>query len=68
MPPFETILDAESHAATLAHELTHRTRHPSRLDRELGRKKWGDEGNAMDEPVAKEATSLAPNAELENTA
>ena len=27
MPPFETFRDAESHAATLAHELTHWTRH-----------------------------------------
>ncbi len=41
-----------SHAATLAHELTHWTRHPSRLDRDLGRKKWGDEGYAMEELVA----------------
>ena len=34
MPPFETFRDAECHAATLAHELTHWTRHPSRLNRE----------------------------------
>lgn len=34
-----TFRDAESHAATLAHELTHWTRHPSRLNREFGRKK-----------------------------
>ena len=27
MPPFETFRDAESHAATLAHELTHWTKH-----------------------------------------
>jgi antirestriction protein ArdC len=52
MPPFETFRDAESHAATLAHELTHWTRHPSRLNREFGRKKWGDEGYAMEELVA----------------
>jgi antirestriction protein ArdC len=50
--PFETFRDAESHAATLAHELTHWTRHPSRLDRDLGRKRWGDEGYAMEELVA----------------
>ena len=43
MPPFETFRDAESHAATLAHELTHWTRHPTRLAREFGRKRWGDE-------------------------
>jgi antirestriction protein ArdC len=52
LPPFETFRDAESHAATLAHELTHWTRHPSRLNREFGRKKWGDEGYAMEELVA----------------
>ncbi|QDU45209.1 DNA primase TraC [Symmachiella dynata] len=52
MPPFETFRDAESHAATLAHELTHWTKHPSRLDRDLGRKRFGDEGYAMEELVA----------------
>jgi antirestriction protein ArdC len=52
MPPFETFRDAESHAATLAHELTHWTRHPSRLNRDFGRKKWGDAGYAMEELVA----------------
>jgi antirestriction protein ArdC len=52
MPPLETFRDAESHAATLAHELTHATRHPSRLDRDLGRKRWGDSGYAMEELVA----------------
>ena len=29
MPPFEAFRDAESYYATLAHELTHWTRHPS---------------------------------------
>jgi antirestriction protein ArdC len=52
MPPFETFRDAESYYATLAHELTHWTRHPKRLDREFGRKRWGDEGYAMEELVA----------------
>lgn len=52
MPPFECFRDAESHAATLAHELTHWTRHPSRLDRDLGRKRFGDAGYAMEELVA----------------
>jgi len=37
---------------TLAHECTHWTRHQSRLDRDLGRKKWGDAGYAMEELVA----------------
>ncbi len=52
MPPFETFCDAESYYATLAHELTHWTRHPSRLDRDFGRKRWGDEGYAREELVA----------------
>ena len=49
---FETFRDAESYYATLAHELTHWTRHPSRLAREFGRKRFGDEGYAMEELVA----------------
>ena len=52
MPPFETFRDAESYYATLAHECTHWTRHGSRLGREFGRKRWGDEGYAMEELVA----------------
>jgi antirestriction protein ArdC len=52
MPPVETFRDAESHAATLAHECIHWTRHPSRLDRDFGRKRWGDEGYAIEELVA----------------
>ncbi|WP_254508989.1 ArdC family protein [Anatilimnocola floriformis] len=52
MPRFECFSDAESYAATLAHELTHWTKHASRLNREFGRKRWGDEGYAMEELVA----------------
>jgi antirestriction protein ArdC len=52
IPPIECFRDAESHAATLAHELAHWTRHPSRLDRDLGRKRWGDAGYAMEELAA----------------
>jgi antirestriction protein ArdC len=52
MPPFEAFRDAESYYASLAHECTHWTRHKSRLDRDLGRKKWGDAGYAMEELVA----------------
>ena len=37
MLPFETFRDAESHAATLAHELTHWTKHNKRLARDVGR-------------------------------
>jgi len=52
MPPFETFRDAESYAATLAHEITHWTKHDSRLARDMGRKSWGDEGYAREELVA----------------
>lgn len=52
MPPFEAFSDAPSYYATLAHEATHWTRHESRLNRDLGRKRWGDEGYAMEELVA----------------
>ncbi|ACK50903.1 domain of unknown function DUF1738 [Methylocella silvestris BL2] len=52
MPPFETFRDAESYYATLAHEVTHWTKHPKRLDRDFGRKRFGDEGYAMEELVA----------------
>jgi antirestriction protein ArdC len=52
MPPFESFRDAESYYATLAHEVTHWTRHPARLARDFGRKRWGDEGYAMEELVA----------------
>ena len=52
IPPFETFHDAESYYATLAHEMTHWTRHEKRLNREFGRKRWGDEGYAAEELVA----------------
>ena len=52
MPPFESFRDAESYYATLGHECTHWTRHPKRMDRDFGRKRWGDEGYAMEELVA----------------
>lgn len=52
MPYFETFRDPESYYATLAHEMTHWTRHNTRLDRDFGRKRWGDEGYAMEELVA----------------
>jgi antirestriction protein ArdC len=51
--PFpEMFRDVESYTATVAHELTHWTRHKSRLDRSFGRKRWGDEGYAAEELVA----------------
>ena len=52
VPPFECFEDPQSYYATLAHECTHWTRHPSRLGRDLGRMAWGDEGYAREELVA----------------
>jgi antirestriction protein ArdC len=52
MPPFETFRDAEGFAATLAHELTHWTKHDKRLARDMGRVRYGDEGYAREELVA----------------
>jgi antirestriction protein ArdC len=52
MPPFESFRDAESYYATLAHGMTHWTKHVKRLERDFGRKRWGDEGYAMEELVA----------------
>ena len=52
MPPFIAFDEAESYYATLAHEVTHWTRHETRLNREFGRKRWGDEGYAAEELVA----------------
>jgi antirestriction protein ArdC len=40
------------------HESAHFTKHPSRLNRDLGRKQWGDEGYAREELVAEIA--IAP--------
>jgi antirestriction protein ArdC len=65
MPVIEAFRDAESYYATLAHEMTHWTRHPSRLDRDFGRKRFGDEGYAMDELVAELGSAfLAADLEL----
>lgn len=52
IPPFGAFNDPEAYYATLAHECVHWTRHPSRLDRDLGRRRWGDDGYAREELVA----------------
>lgn len=52
MPTFESFLSAEGYYATLGHECCHWTRHKSRLDRDFGRKRFGDEGYAKEELVA----------------
>ncbi len=52
MPPFVAFKEPEAFYATLAHELTHWTKHEKRLARDFGRKRFGDEGYAMEELVA----------------
>lgn len=66
MPPFETFRDAESYYATLAHEMTHWTKHTSCLNRDFGRKRFGDEGYAMEKLVA-ELGSAFLSADLDLT-
>jgi antirestriction protein ArdC len=52
MPAFASFRTAEAYYATLSHEMTHWTRPASRLAREFGRQRWGDEGYAIEELVA----------------
>jgi antirestriction protein ArdC len=52
LPPPEAFNDAESYAATKAHEITHWTKHEHRLNREFGRKRFGDHAYAREELVA----------------
>jgi antirestriction protein ArdC len=52
LPRIETFVNAEAYHATQAHEHIHWTRHEKRLNREFGRKRFGDCGYAMEELVA----------------
>nr|WP_240633777.1 ArdC-like ssDNA-binding domain-containing protein [Caulobacter flavus] len=52
LPAFAAFASAHDYYATRGHETVHWTRHPSRLDRDLGRKAWGDAGYAREELVA----------------
>ena len=52
MPELQAFHEVERYYATAAHEICHWTRHKSRLDRDLGRKRFGDAGYAMEELVA----------------
>jgi len=52
MPELQAFKNTESYYATAAHEITHWTRHPSRLDRSFEQKRFGDSGYAMEELVA----------------
>jgi antirestriction protein ArdC len=66
MPCIEFFRDAESYYATRAHETIHWTRHQKRLNRDFGRKRFGDEAYAMEELVA-ELGSAFLSADLELT-
>lgn len=52
MPDLQAFRDKEAYYATLAHESAHWTKHPSRLNRDLGGKRFGDAGYAVEEMVA----------------
>ncbi len=52
MPPIETFIDSERYYSTMAHETVHWTKGPGRLERDFGRKKFGDAGYALEEIVA----------------
>jgi antirestriction protein ArdC len=52
MPPSETFEDAESHAATLAHELIHWTSEPGRLTRDLSHYAKDKSERAREELIA----------------
>ncbi|MFZ2030986.1 MAG: zincin-like metallopeptidase domain-containing protein [Vitreimonas sp.] len=52
MPPAPSFTDVGQFYATLAHEFGHWTRHPARLDRDFGAKRFGDAGYALEELVA----------------
>jgi len=52
MPHFDAFVSAEAHATTLAHECIHWTKRKDRLDRDFGRKSFGDEGYTLEELVA----------------
>jgi antirestriction protein ArdC len=58
MPVIEAFKDAESFYSTLGHESAHWTKHSSRLDRDFGRKQWGDDGYAREELVAELASAF----------
>ncbi len=66
MPPFECFRDAESFYQTLGHETIHWTRHEKRLARDFGRKRFGDEGYAVEELVAELGAAFL-SADLELT-
>ena len=65
LPPAEAFVDVEAYYSTLAHEVVHWTKHPDRLNRDFGRKQFGDDGYAREELVAElGAAFLAADLEI----
>jgi antirestriction protein ArdC len=52
LPPFESFTDPVGYYATRAHETLHWTSHEKRMNRSFDRKRFGDQGYAMEELVA----------------
>lgn len=52
MPAYENFKDREAYYGTLCHELTHWTGNANRLDRNLTKSRFGDDGYAIEELVA----------------
>jgi antirestriction protein ArdC len=52
LPDREKFHSAQGYLSTRAHETCHWTSHPSRLARDFGAVRWGDEGYSMEELVA----------------
>ncbi len=52
LPPFESFENRESYYSTRCHESIHWTKHATRLNRDFGGKRFGDDGYAMEELVA----------------
>ncbi len=52
LPAYAADVSPSAYFSDLAHELIHWTRHPSRLDRDLGMTVWCDPGCAHEEVVA----------------
>ena len=52
MPLKSAFADVTHYFATRGHETIHATRHPSRLNRDFGQKRFGDHGYALEEVTA----------------
>jgi antirestriction protein ArdC len=52
LPPFESFEDRESYYSTRAHESIHWTKAASRLNRDMGGKRFGADGYAVEELIA----------------